>query len=106
MIRRWYNLNLKFLNNETSSKAWWKLNKNELGISKRVSIPSLVSNIKIISYDVEKCEALNVYFADQCKSNVTGHAKQNLDIETNNLNNNNSPPTNLLNEIKTTAEEI
>ena len=68
---KYYNkLNEKLSNSETSAKAWWKINKNEVGITNKSSVPSLNVDGCVINNDIEKCNALNAYFAGQCKLDV------------------------------------
>ena len=90
------NLNLKLMDKETSTKAWWKLNKIEMGISKRVAIPSLVQNGTILTDDEDKCEVLNNFLADQCRLNVPDHATFFINNEKSKLV---SPPITLDNII-------
>ena len=68
-------LNEKLSNPETSSKTWWQLNKNEIGICKKSSVPSLNVEGIVLNDDTEKCIALNNYFASQCNLDVPISAK-------------------------------
>ena len=77
----YFDLNEKLLNKNTSSKTWWKLCKQELGISKKSLIPPLIVDGEIITDDVLKCEALNNYFALQCTKIVPPTSASFLAIE-------------------------
>ena len=77
----YYKLNLILLEKETSSKAWWKLNKRELGQNQRASIPSLIVDNVVLNDNVEKCPALNRFFAEQCNLIVPFPSTQFLSNE-------------------------
>ena len=77
----YYKLNLKLMEKETSSKAWWKLNKRELGQNQRASIPSLIVDNVVLNDNVDKCTALNRFFAEQCNLSVPFPSTQFLSNE-------------------------
>ena len=75
----YHKLNQKLSDPKTSSKAWWKLNKNEMGLSKCSSIPSVIIGGNLLTDGIAKCEAFNEFFSAQCNLSVpvselsTGH---------------------------------
>ena len=54
--------NQKLSDPKTSSKAWWKLNKNEMGLSKCSSIPPLIIDGNLLTDGIAKCESFNEFF--------------------------------------------
>ena len=99
----YHKLNLKLISHETSTKAWWKLNKQELGLNKKQSIPSLICDNKIVNDTIDKCEALNNFFANQCNLEVPNSAFDFLA----NLRSSNTVTCDVtLDEIVTSEKEI
>ena len=99
----YYKLNLKLMGSNTSDRAWWKLCKIELGVSKSQSIPCLYDEGHLVFDDELKCTILNNYFAKQCNIAVPLEAELSLQRRFNDLDRNSGV---VLEDIVTNEEEI
>ena len=106
LTNNYYKLNLKLLEKETSSTAWWKLNKRELGQNQRASIPSLIVDNVVLNDNVEKCTALNRFFAEQCNLSVPFPSTQFLSNERAKIDNQTLPEIEEFSVSQYEAKEI
>ena len=75
-------INTKMLDNETSSKEWWRIARSQMGLGKAKSIDSLSKGNDLIVDDKMMCDLFNKYFVEEASLCVEDSDEDSLISET------------------------